>query len=80
MSRQQLKPVLVLVTDRYGDVIYPPPVKMMRDHLGLSQRSMAQQATRETMPRNVTPAVRPLVSASKAPDGWIARLVARLWR
>lgn len=53
---------------------------MMRDHLGLSQRSMAQQATRETMPRNVTPTVRPLVPVPKAPDGWISRLMARIWR
>lgn len=79
-ANNQIKPVLILVTDRYGDVIYPPPVKLMRDHLGLSQRSMAQQATRETMPRDVTPTVRPLVPAPKSPDGWIARLMARLWR
>lgn len=75
-KNKQLKPVLVLVTDRYGDVIYPPPVKMMRDHIGLSQRQLTQQATRETMPRDVTPRV----PAPKAPDGWIARLMARVWR
>ncbi len=79
-TNKQHKPVLVLVTDRHGDVIYPPPVKLMRDHLGLSQCSMAQQATRETMPRDVTPTVRPLVPAPKAPDGWIARIRARIWR
>lgn len=80
MKTNATKPVLVLVTNRFGDVIYPLPVKMMRDHLGLSQRTLAQQATRETMPRNVTPTVRQLVPVPKAPDGWIARLMARIWR
>lgn len=73
-------PVLVLVTDRHGEVLYPRPVPMMRDALGLSQRQMTRQATRETMSRNVTPTVRPLAPAPKAPDSWIARLLARIWR
>ncbi len=74
------KPRLILISDRNGDVIYPPPIPMMRDHLGLSQRALAQQATRETIQRDVTPTVRPLVPTPKAPDGWLARLMARFLR
>lgn len=73
-TNTQLKPVLVLVTDRYGDVIYPPPIKMMRDHLGLSQRQMTQQATREVMPRAVTPPVQWPV-AETAKTGLLRRMI-----
>lgn len=79
-TNKQVNPVMILVTDRYGEVLYPPQAPMMRDALGLSQRQMTKQATRETMPRNVTPTVRALAPAPKSPDGWIARLMARLWR
>lgn len=64
---KRFKPVLVLVADRHGDVLYPRVAPMMRDHLGLSQRALAQQATRETMPRDVTPAVKfPVAETPKA--------------
>ena len=56
-TNKQLKPVLVLISDRHGAVLYPPPVKMPRDHLGPSHRQMTQQATRETMPRDVSASV-----------------------
>lgn len=69
----KLKPVLVLVTDR-GDVIYPPPVKMMRDHLGLSQRQMAKQATRDKMRRNVSASVQcPVADTQKS--GLLRRMI-----
>jgi hypothetical protein len=70
----KLKPVLVLVTDRYGDVIYPAPVKMMRDHIGLSQRQMAKQATRDKMPRDVSASVQcPVADTKKA--GLLRRMI-----
>lgn len=76
--RNKFKPVLVLVSDLYGDVLYPSPAPMMREHLGLSQRQLAQQATREILPRDVTPKIRPLVPAPKAPGGWLGRWLG--WR
>lgn len=75
----KIKPVLVLVADRHGDAIYPPSPAMMRDHLGLSQRQLASQATRETMPREVT--TKPGWPVLEKPQpGWLARLAARIWR
>lgn len=68
----------LLVSDRHGDVLYPSPAPLMRDHLGLSQRKLAMQATREILPRDVTPKARPLLPAPKAPDGWLARWLG--WR
>lgn len=67
----------VLVADRHGDVLYPSPAPLMKDALGLSQRQLAQQATRETMPRDVTPKARPL-AAPQAAGGWLARWLG--WR
>lgn len=70
--KKSFKPVLVLISDRSGDVIYPVP--LMRDALGLSQRAMARQATRETMPRDVTPAVQwPVAETQKA--GFLRRIL-----
>jgi hypothetical protein len=52
--RRSFKPRLIIVSDRKGDILYP--VRLMRDELGISQRQiLIHQATRETMPREVTP-------------------------
>lgn len=52
--KKAIKPRLILVADRHGEILYP--VRLMRDEFGLSQRQdNRQQETRETMPRDVTP-------------------------
>lgn len=74
MKTNAIKPVLILVSDRHGEVLYPPPAKMMRDHLGLSQRQMTQQATRETMPRDVSASVQwPVAETQKT--GLLRRMI-----
>lgn len=71
--KKAINPRLILVADRNGDVLYP--VRFMRDELGISQRQAnRQQATRETMPRDVTP------KAMALPErrGWLARMIGWL--
>lgn len=72
MKNNAHKPVLVLISDRSGDVVYPVP--MMRESLGISERQKRQMATRETMPRTVTPAVQwPVAETPKA--GLLRRMI-----
>mgnify|MGYP000916821907 CR=1 FL=1 len=71
--KMAFKPRLILVADKRGDILYP--VRLMRDELGLSQRDFyRKQATRETIPREVTPKARALPKRI----GWIARLIGWL--
>lgn len=73
MKKNLHKPALVLVSDRSWEIIYP--VQMMRDSLGISERQKRQMATRETMPRAVTPAVQwPVAESPKT--GLLRRMVA----
>lgn len=68
--KKAFKPRLILVADINGEILYP--VRLMRDELGISQRKILRnQATRETMPRDVTP------KAMALPErrGWLARLL-----
>lgn len=69
-----------LISDIHGDTLLDStqPAMMMRDYLGLSQRQLTQQATREVFPRNVTPTIRPLTAAPPSTTGWIARAIARI--
>lgn len=71
--KKSFKPRLIIVADRQGEILYP--VRLMRDELGLSQRQAnRQQATRETMPRDVTPVARALPERR----GWLAKLLGWL--
>lgn len=72
MKNNAHKPVLVLVSDRSGEIIYPAP--MMRDSLCVSERQKRQMATRETMPRTVTPAVQWPVT-EKPETGLLRRMI-----
>lgn len=72
--KKVFKPRLVLVADRNGEILYP--VRLMRDELGISQRqAIRNQATRETMPREVTPKSRALPERR---GGWLARIIGGL--
>ena len=79
VSAMKFKPRIILVADRHGEILYPVrlPAQMMRDELGMSQRAVhRQQATRELMPREVTPVARMMPES----QGFLRRAISTALR